>query len=181
MPVTFNTIKKYRNKGNIFVETGTHVGATVKLALKAGYKKIYTIELAKHFYERAVRNFAGQKHIVKPIFGDSAIEIPKLLKKIDEPCVFWLDGHWSEGDTALGPVPVPLYFELDQIAKHKRNDHTIMIDDTRLMGKEWKDISFDVVKKKLRNINKDYKFVREDGWMPGANKVLKNDILVATL
>jgi hypothetical protein len=180
MPITFPTLKKYVNKANIFVETGTHVGSTVRLAIQAGFKQIYTIELAKHFYQKAVKDFAPYKH-VHPIFGDSAVEIPKLLKRINKPCVFWLDGHWSEGDTALGPVPVPLYFEIDQIAKHHIKTHTILVDDTRLMGNEWKDISLEKVKKKLLKVNKDYNLIFEDGFMPGANKVLKNDILVATL
>lgn len=180
MPILENVLNKYKNKAEIFIESGTHVGGTVQVAIRMGFKKIYTVELARHFYEMAIRNFK-QYPSVFPIFGDTAVEIPKILANIDEPCLFWLDGHWSKGDTALGPVEVPLYQELDQIKKHNRNDHTILIDDVRLMGNEWKDISLEGVKNKLLQINKNYKLSFENGYMPGEKRILKNDILVATL
>ncbi len=182
MPITIDTLRKYRNKANIFVETGTHVGHTVRMADSVGFEKIYTIELADHFYKKAKTDFASKRHIV-PIFGDSAAEIPKLLKIINDPCLFWLDGHWSEGDTALGPVAVPLYQELEAIANHKVKTHTIMVDDTRLMGTEWKDISLEKVKELLLNINKDYKFTFENGYLDPHRKTVlfKDDILVAHL
>ena len=164
MPIAMETLKKYKDRANVFVETGTHIGITTRMAVELNYEKIYTIELAKHFYERAVR-------------------VPKLLKEITEPCLFWLDGHWSDGDTALGPVPVPLYQELEAIAEHGIKTHTILIDDTRLMGKEWKDVELLRVKELLFEINKDYKLSFEDGYLDPRTKtkVFNKDILVAQL
>ena len=52
MPIAIDTLKKYRNKANVFIETGTHIGITTRMAVQLGYKKIYTIELADHFGER---------------------------------------------------------------------------------------------------------------------------------
>lgn len=178
MPILATVLNKYASKAKVFVESGTHIGGTVRVAINAGFKQIYTIELAKHFYDQAVVNFASNKNVF-PIFGDSVKEIPKILAKVNQPCVFWLDGHWSKGDTARGPVDVPLYQELDAIKTHGLKGHTILIDDVRLMGAEWEDISLDVVKQKLLDINPKYKFVFENGWMPGENRILKNDILVA--
>ena len=182
MPILLETLKKYRTKAEIFIETGTHVGNTVRMADKLAFKKIYTIELADHFYKRAQKEFANRSHII-PIFGDSTVEIPNILKELNEPALFWLDGHWSDGDTARGPVDVPLYQELEAIAKHPVKTHTIMVDDTRLMGGEWKDISLDKVKELLLKINKDYKFSFEDGYLDVNRKIGKfpNDILIAHL
>lgn len=180
MPITRKVLNKYRRHSDIFIESGTHTGATVKLAISAGFKEIYTIELAKHFYDKAVQTFKPYKQ-VHAIYGDSVEAIPVLLKRINRPCVFWLDGHWSAGDTALGPVAVPLYQELDEIAKHPIKSHTILIDDVRLMGKEWKEILLEEIKKRLKGINKSYRLRFEDGYLPGEGKVLKNDILVAMI
>lgn len=182
MPITLETLKKYRNKADVFVETGTHVGHTVRMADSLGFKKIYTIELADHFYKKAVADFKSRPHI-KPIFGDSAKEIPNVLKELKDPAVFWLDGHWSDGDTARGPVDVPLYQELEAIAQHDIKTHTILVDDTRLMGGEWKDVSVERVKELLLEINPNYKFTREDGYLDPHRKTVKfpNDILVASI
>ena len=62
--------------------------------------------------ERAV---PGGPHVT--IFqGDSATVLPKLLATIQEPCLFWLDGHYSGGITALGKSITPILDELQTIS-----------------------------------------------------------------
>lgn len=182
MPIDLETLRKYKNKGNIFVETGTHLGNTAAMASAVGFREVYTIELADHFYKRALNRFANDRKVF-PIFGDSAVKLKEILSKVTEPCVFWLDGHWSEGDTARGPVDVPLYQELNLIKNHSNKNHTILVDDVRLMGGEWKDISLDKVKTLLLDINPNYQFHYEHGYLdPKLKKtIFKNDILVASI
>lgn len=182
MPITFDTLKKYKDKANVFVETGTHIGYTVEMAIEIGFKTIYTIELADHFYKRAVAKFKQYKHVF-PIYGDSSIKLREILNKVNEPCLFWLDGHWSAGDTARGPVDVPLYQELEVIKNYNNKNHTILVDDVRLMDKEWKEISLEKVKELLLQINPKYKFSYENGFLDPRHKRTKfsNDILVASV
>ena len=96
------------------------------------------------------------------------------LKNINESVTFWLDGHYSCGDTALGDFWAPLMQELDAIKNHNIKDHTIMIDDMRCWQEPNPVHGFykDDIIKKLKEINTDYEFAYEDG-------LEENDILVA--
>jgi len=66
------------------------------------------------------------------INGDSGEKIQSLLTEINEPCVFWLDGHYSGGITAKAEIDTPIMAELDAIFNHKILNHVILIDDARL-------------------------------------------------
>lgn len=112
-----------------FIETGTCKGDTIEY-VKNDFKKIYSIELSKTFTEEAIFRFQNDSH-VKIIPGDSAIELPKLLQNISEPCFFWLDGHYSYGDTAKGDKESPILEEIKPILTSPHN-HIILIDDARL-------------------------------------------------
>jgi hypothetical protein len=108
--------------------------------------------------------------------GDSFKVLPEILSVIDEPVTFWLDGHHSCEDTALGEFWAPLIQELDVIKNHHIKTHTIMIDDMRcweLPNPVHGFYKVDIFNK-LKEINFDYQLSYEDG-------VEKNDILVAHL
>jgi hypothetical protein len=65
--------------------------------------------------------------------------------------VIFLDGHYSSGDTALGPKECPLVEEITDIAKYCKTKAVIIIDDYRLFSKgpkdgydhDWTDINKD--------------------------------------
>jgi hypothetical protein len=177
MTIPSNVVHKYSKFASVFVETGTHIGKTVLAAHNAGFKRIYTIELADHFYADAVKKFAGYPGI-KCIHGDSSKKLKEVLAELDERAVFWLDGHWSMGDTARGDKDVPLCEELESIANHHIKNHILLIDDIRLFGDKseavtgWHTLSVDKIKALCLKINPEYKFSYENGHVP-------NDILVA--
>lgn len=177
MTIKKEVLAKYANKAPVFIETGTHTGNTTKIAAGLGFKMVYTIELAEHFYKQACDKFRYYKN-VKCIFGDSQEKLKDILQDLNETAVFWLDGHWSMGDTACGEKAVPLLEELNIIKSHHINNHIILIDDIRLMGDQtekvtdWKNISLENVKQKCLEINNNYNFKFENGYV-------KNDILVA--
>jgi vacuolar-type H+-ATPase subunit F/Vma7 len=125
-------IKKTYNKRKdirIFIETGTCAGDTVEF-VKKDFKKIYSIELSDKYANEAKKRFEKDENVFI-ITGDSAEEIPKLIKEINEPCVFWLDGHYSYGDTAKSKLETPIIEELKPILEMNQN-HLILIDDARL-------------------------------------------------
>lgn len=125
------SILEYKKKFDyeIFIETGTHKGNMVQ-AMKNRFKKIYSIELGDELYKKTKERFINDNHIV--LFkGDSGIILPEILKIIGAPAIFWLDAHYSEGDTARGEIDTPIELELSAIFNHPIKNHVIMIDDAR--------------------------------------------------
>lgn len=118
---------KRRYPYNIFIETGTFQGEMVE-AMRRRFKKIYSIELARSLYDKAREKFAKYPHI-NLLYGDSAVELPKILKDINEPAIFWLDAHYSGGETARGGTNTPIESELCSIFSHPIKNHVILIDD----------------------------------------------------
>jgi len=113
---------------NVFIETGTFLGFMV-YAMLDKFKTIYSVELGlKHFIKAKVK-FASHSH-VKILQGDSGKVIPKILKNVCEPAIFWLDAHYSGKYTARGDLQCPIYAELDAIVGSLYH-HVILIDDAR--------------------------------------------------
>jgi len=123
-------IRAYQKQSNynVLVETGTYYGDMV-FAQMNYFRTIYSIELSSYFYNRAVRRFKkyGNVHL---LFGDSTTELGLILKRITEPVIFWLDGHYSGGKTAKGNTECPIWEELNQIMTQQL-PHIILIDDAR--------------------------------------------------
>lgn len=193
MEVTYKKLKEnifaqYPNRW--FVETGTYLGDSVQMAIDAGFEYVLSIELSKKYWSLAFdRFFSNDKVFIWQ--GDSSEILYDTIRDIDEPITFWLDGHYSKGDTAIGRYCTPLMLELQQIAKHHIKTHTIMIDDMRCWRKplEGKPVcrcplypcnnfygfyEKDIIELLLK-INPDYKITYTD------HNELKNDILIAYL
>lgn len=115
---------------NVFVETGTYLGEMVE-AVRPYFREVYSIELGEELYARAREMFAAHRH-VHLLQGDSGEVLPQVLQQVSEPCLFWLDGHFSGGDTAQGAEDYPILKELEQIGRHEVKNHVILIDDARL-------------------------------------------------
>jgi hypothetical protein len=130
----------------IILETGTYLGDGIKSYLETNYfKKIYSIELSNKYYLLNKENFK-QNLNVQMLEGDSSEVIKdlvynKLLEK--EPIIFYLDAHYSGGDTAGEFLSngCPVLQELEVIANRNVTGDIIFVDDMRLMGKaEWSGI-----------------------------------------
>ena len=91
------------------------------------FQKLYSIELSPVFHKEAVKRFRKHDHI-EIIFGDSAQYLPKVIDEVNEPALFWLDGHFSGGETAESHCPV--MDELQAILA-SQVQHAILIDDAR--------------------------------------------------
>lgn len=131
-----NNIHKYREEYGfkILIETGTYLGDMVE-AQRRYFDKIYSIELGESLYRKAVERFKDSPH-VKILFGDSSMLLEDLLaEEINQPALFWLDGHYSSGVTAKGAKDTPIMEELAAILKSTFN-HGILIDDARLFTGE---------------------------------------------
>lgn len=116
----------------ILVETGTYYGDTIE-AMRRQFDRVYSIELSKELHKKAQRRFKRARN-VELICGDSAIELGKLMAHLDQPTLFWLDGHYSGDLTAKGAKDTPIYEELDHILSAPDRGHVIIIDDARCFG-----------------------------------------------
>jgi hypothetical protein len=125
------TLRDYIRRYGIrtFVETGTFIGDTTA-AMAQHVDQVITIELSPDLAERARKRFA-QLPRVRVIEGDSGEVLPELLAELEEPALFWLDGHYSAGITARGELETPIRNELEAILGHPVTGHVILIDDAR--------------------------------------------------
>lgn len=113
-----------------FIETGTYTGNTSKNMSKY-FKKVYTIEASKKMYDVAQSNLKNFEN-VELIFGKSQEVIEQLFPK-ENNILFWLDAHWSGGDTYGEEDECPLIAELRSIFKLSDNKNfCVLIDDARL-------------------------------------------------
>lgn len=114
----------------VLVETGTFLGDMIYM-LKNNFDHIYSIEIQKKLYDFNVRRFKNVKKI-SLFHGDSGIILNNILQIINQPAIFWLDGHYSGSFTGFGNELTPIINELNYISKSPLiNKHIIIIDDAR--------------------------------------------------
>jgi hypothetical protein len=127
------TINEYREIYNIrvLVETGTYLGDMVE-AQKNNFQQVYSIELSDKLYKKAVKRFSKNTNITL-LQGDSSTKIAEVVAALQQPALFWLDGHYSGGITAKGDKECPIPEELKAIFE-SNEAHVILIDDARLFN-----------------------------------------------
>lgn len=113
----------------VLVETGTFRGDMME-AQKNNFDKLYSVELSTEFWEKAKQRFKNDPQI-NLIQGDSGVVLPELVPTIDQPALFWLDGHYCGTTTALSAIECPIYAEIDAVFKNNKG-HVMLIDDARL-------------------------------------------------
>lgn len=118
---TFNT--------QILIETGTYLGDMVQ-AMKKTFSRIISFELDETLAAQAQQRFASDDHI-QIVQGDSGKLLGDHIANINEPCLFWLDGHYSGGITAKGALETPIKNEMTIILSHPIDGHVLLIDDAR--------------------------------------------------
>ena len=126
-----NKLQDDKTKYSCFIETGTLNGATI-FALEPYFDKLHTIEFSEKYYNNTKNKYNGNK--INFILGDSSVVFQDLLQNITERCIFFLDGHWSGGDTGHSDKDCPLEEEITHINNLYQNDGIIIIDDFRLFG-----------------------------------------------
>ncbi len=145
-----------------FIETGTYCGETI-FKLEPLFDTLHTIEIKEEFYQNVKTRYSGNK--INFLLGDSSQVFKTLLPTINEPTIFFLDGHWSAGDTGKGEKDCPLIEELTIINEKFQSSAIIIIDDRRLFGMgpnkkneitNWEDISdiniVDCLKSRIKEI-----------------------------
>lgn len=158
-------IKKHQANFHLrtLIETGTFLGDTIAATNKL-FDHIYSIELSDELYEMAKERFKGNTKI-DIRHGDSGDVIKDILDNVTQPCLFWLDGHYSEGNTAKGQLNTPIIQELTHIFNTDIKGHVILIDDARCFNGT----------DDYPTINYLTEFVK--GFNPNLQLVVENDII----
>jgi hypothetical protein len=120
---------------NVWIETGTYLGETTQI-LGNRSSKVYTIEPSLELVNLAKLN-CGALTNIEFFNGLSENLIEKIIISLNVPELkdvsFWLDGHYSAGNTFQGPSATPIRKELEIISQHlpKFQQLTIFVDDVR--------------------------------------------------
>lgn len=111
-----------------FVETGTAFGKSAAWASQR-FTKVYTIERSEEMYAHAQKAY-GQLANVSFLQGDSREHLRSIVSQLARPAIFWLDAHWSGGETYGEGDECPV---LDEVAiiDAAGPDHLLLIDDAR--------------------------------------------------
>lgn len=148
-------IAEYAKKYNctILVETGTFRGDMME-AQKNNFKTLYSVELAKVLWEKAVERFKNDKQI-HLLQGDSAVVLHQLVPTLNEATLFWLDGHYCGGVTAMGEKECPIYEEMEAVFNNNKG-HVMLVDDARLFIGKRDYPTIPELTAFVKKINKDY-------------------------
>lgn len=114
---------------NIFVESGTYLGATVAFMRKC-CRQVYSIEFQAHLARAAQLRFVNDSAI-RILEGDSSTLIGQVVATLQEPALFWLDGHFAPGTARHGEAACPTLQELSVVLKDERHKHVVLVDDAR--------------------------------------------------
>jgi hypothetical protein len=121
---------KYGIPNSIWIETGTFLGTTTAFLAK-NYPKVISIEPEPIFFKNAQKKFLGQNVVLHNARSEDVF--PEIIPYLTGNVNFWLDGHYSGGNTFKGPKGCPIENELSVIASNLKNlEHVaILIDDIR--------------------------------------------------
>jgi hypothetical protein len=130
--VKHNVILRNSLPGAVSIETGTNTGSTSRI-LSSFSSKVFTLEPSTVLYLIAQKELKKFKNI-EVINSTSEAYFSNLLAKIDGSVNFWLDGHYSGGQTYKNDINTPIVFELEIIEKFLKEFKSVvvMIDDVRL-------------------------------------------------
>lgn len=171
--LTYEYLEKYSN-GDVFVETGTYMGDTVKLAISKGYNHIYSCEINEKLYNDCSEMFKDNQNVTI-LHGDSVDSLKDILTRIKGPATFWLDAHASGHLVGGKSGGSPVIDELLLIANHDCKEHTIFIDDRRLFNSaEWSFVKEEEAFRIIQSINEKYNIHLLDGHVP-------QDVICATI
>ena len=128
------TIIRYKVEDSIFIETGTYLGDTTA-ALEKYFVKTYTIEPDLKLYNLAKNRFKDSQKITC-INNTSEDSLVDLVKGLTGSVTFYLDGHYSLGNTFLGDLSTPIRFELSVISQFLDNfqNVSVIVDDIGAFG-----------------------------------------------
>ncbi len=115
------------------VETGTYLGHSAEM-LADLVDQVWSVELKPEILAQA-RERMGDRPNIHLYEGYSPEALPEILKNVDGPALYWLDGHggtFGADDVPQDISECPVLDELAAIAQHPYAERSvILIDDAR--------------------------------------------------
>jgi hypothetical protein len=102
-------------------------------AMMPFFDKLTSIELGEQLFNECMEEFGGVAK-VSLLHGDSGSLIRPVVAALDGPALFWLDAHYSKGETARADEDTPVRHELVAVLQDDANAHVILVDDARAFG-----------------------------------------------
>jgi hypothetical protein len=138
--VKMQTLKRWGGE-EVWIESGTYLGDTAS-NLASFAKQVITYEPSVKYFDIASKRLKFYNNIDLKL-GSSELLLEKILGQLSatgevNDLSFWLDGHYSNGETYKGINDTPILEELAVIQKYlpKIETLTICIDDVRLFRTE---------------------------------------------
>lgn len=130
--VKWSVLERYGLSTGVWVETGTNIGNTTAWIAQRFDVEVLSLEPQLALFNEANRNLRRFPNVSLRL-GTSEEVLPSLLSDLDGPITFWLDGHYSGGNTYLAATETPVRMELETIEHHlPRWTHVaVLIDDFR--------------------------------------------------
>lgn len=125
--------------GEVFVETGTYKGETLRVAACAGFEHCKSVEVCERHYRETCDALGGWPG-VELFFGTSPGFLESAAVDPGYPTVFWLDAHYqgngdrNEMDVLYGECP--LLAELVAIWSHRWDYAPVVLIDDAYMFDE---------------------------------------------
>ena len=115
-----------------WVETGTFYGSTTQFLAQI-CSHVHTIEPSPELCRIAQYNCSNYCNITFHL-GTSEEKLDPIISLMNGNICFWLDGHYSSGNTFQGEQDSPIRHELKVISRHinKFDNVAILVDDIRL-------------------------------------------------
>ena len=146
-------------KPEVCIETGTRNGNSAKVWATL-LSEVHTIEIRKEPYLKAIKNNTLKN--IHFYHGDSSKVLPKLIKRFQQPVLFYLDAHRSRTGGKYNGFPI--WNELEAIKRRNFGD-IVAIDDVHAFGRKkksggastWDGLTVETITKYLRSRIKEIK------------------------
>ena len=125
-------ITRYSTADTTWVETGTYLGRTTEVLAKMS-KRVLSIEPSIELHKKSLARLGAIQNI--ELFNGSSEELFNYAcTQVNGSVSFWLDGHFSGGETFKGEQDCPIEYELAVISQHMPSYDRVFvyIDDFRL-------------------------------------------------
>jgi hypothetical protein len=138
--VKWAVLRRYGFAEGAWIESGTYYGRTTAYLAKRA-SRVWTIEPSESLAGLAAKKLARFSN-VELVRGLSENVLSGLLQEVESrgevELSLWLDGHFSEGGTFLGPSETPIIAELAAVEERLPNipRWAIFVDDFRCFEPE---------------------------------------------
>jgi hypothetical protein len=134
--VKVKTLNRWGGK-EVWIETGTYEGLTT-IEISKFAKQVISLEASSKYFNLASISLSGYRNI-DLVHGTSENCLDSIMSKLSKErklsdISFWLDAHYSSGETYRGLKDSPVIEELKTIQSYliEMKHFTICIDDVRL-------------------------------------------------